>query len=242
MPHPASSPPEGPAPLRRDRAGEPLPVRPLRPGPPRGDGPCDRPGARSRGARACAGPVLADLLRRRGNVADAGRQAQEIHRWATGNDARTPPRPERRPGGAGSLRAGAATRRGAPGRRPPAAGARPAQPEDDRVVPPPLTSGICIRWSSTVGSGCPSAAGTEARSRSGPVSITGAAEGGPSPGRSTRASTTLRPPSSAVQPWAAGSCANRWSPSPPRAASRPTAGVPGWRPPAGAGASRAPRR
>ena len=31
--------------------------------------------------------VLADLLRRRGNVADAGRQAQEIQRWATDHDA-----------------------------------------------------------------------------------------------------------------------------------------------------------
>ena len=32
--------------------------------------------------------VEADLLRRRGNVAEAGRQVQEIHRWATENDAR----------------------------------------------------------------------------------------------------------------------------------------------------------
>jgi two-component system, cell cycle response regulator len=31
--------------------------------------------------------VLADLLRRRGNVADAGRQAQQIQRWATDHDA-----------------------------------------------------------------------------------------------------------------------------------------------------------
>src|SRR4051812_11658489 len=30
--------------------------------------------------------VLADLLRRRGNIADAARQAQEIHRWATAHD------------------------------------------------------------------------------------------------------------------------------------------------------------
>jgi diguanylate cyclase (GGDEF)-like protein len=32
--------------------------------------------------------VQADLLRRRGNVAEAGRQAQEIHRWATEQGAR----------------------------------------------------------------------------------------------------------------------------------------------------------
>ena len=32
--------------------------------------------------------VLADLLRRRGNVAEAGQQAQQIHRWATGSGAR----------------------------------------------------------------------------------------------------------------------------------------------------------
>ena len=32
--------------------------------------------------------VQADLLRRRGNVAEAGRQVQEIHRWATEHDAR----------------------------------------------------------------------------------------------------------------------------------------------------------
>ncbi|SNR24107.1 sensor domain-containing diguanylate cyclase [Blastococcus mobilis] len=31
--------------------------------------------------------VLADLLRRRGNVADAARQAQKIHRWATAHDS-----------------------------------------------------------------------------------------------------------------------------------------------------------
>jgi two-component system cell cycle response regulator len=31
--------------------------------------------------------VLADLLRRRGNVAEAGRRAQEIHRWATDHDS-----------------------------------------------------------------------------------------------------------------------------------------------------------
>jgi hypothetical protein len=29
--------------------------------------------------------VRADLQRRRGNVAEAGRIAQEVHRWATGN-------------------------------------------------------------------------------------------------------------------------------------------------------------
>src|SRR6476659_2064853 len=30
--------------------------------------------------------VRADMLRRRGNVAEAGRIAQEVHSWATGND------------------------------------------------------------------------------------------------------------------------------------------------------------
>src|SRR4051812_37388690 len=32
--------------------------------------------------------VRADLLRRRGNVAEAGRVAQDVHRWATDNDSR----------------------------------------------------------------------------------------------------------------------------------------------------------
>ena len=34
--------------------------------------------------------VRADLLRRRGHVAEAGRIAQDVHRWATDNDARLP--------------------------------------------------------------------------------------------------------------------------------------------------------
>src|SRR3954470_974409 len=44
------------------------------------------------------------------------------------------------------------------------------------------------------------------------------------PADSNQAQTTLRPSFSAVQPWAAESCATRYSPSPPRAASRSTAG------------------
>ena len=46
--------------------------------------------ARSLGAAALEQRALlvqADLLRRRGNVAEAGRRAQEIHRWATTHDA-----------------------------------------------------------------------------------------------------------------------------------------------------------
>jgi two-component system cell cycle response regulator len=34
-----------------------------------------------------AGLVQADLLRRRGNIAEAGRRAQEIQRWATDHDS-----------------------------------------------------------------------------------------------------------------------------------------------------------
>src|SRR3954464_15598119 len=32
--------------------------------------------------------VRAELLRRRGHIAEAGRIAQDVHRWATDNDAR----------------------------------------------------------------------------------------------------------------------------------------------------------
>src|SRR3954454_7880092 len=108
---------------------------------------------------------------------------------------------------------GTARKRGR--RRPPAAAApvRPLGTDGDPV-------GVRRSPGSRAPAPDPAAAGAAG-------TATAACAGGTSPGKSTRAHTTLRPSSPAVQPWAPDIRATRYRPSPPRAASRSTAGTGG---------------